>query len=202
MTKIIVFNKNWEVKKNKINFLKLVIGLTIFRRWRAVHGAEERPSPSGFAMVIQKAPSTPSNKSCKQKNVNITPPTDDGSRIKKLVIDIWDMFPLYFSFIYNINGVVCCSEYLLVELNLNKTLQAIDPSHNRIFYTFSALCIPVPFLFWLYIVSVLRYLFWENLYLFPCRKRDIVFHFWTVVFVSKQKPRLNKFIDSFFFTVV
>lgn len=40
----------------KINILKLIIGLTIFRRWRTVHGTEERPSPSGFAMVFQKVP--------------------------------------------------------------------------------------------------------------------------------------------------
>lgn len=38
---------------------KVKIGLTIFRRWRAVHGAEEHPSPSGFAMVFQKAPFSP-----------------------------------------------------------------------------------------------------------------------------------------------
>lgn len=43
--------------------LKLIIGLTIFRRWRAVHGAEEHPSPSGFAMVFQKAPFSPKNSS-------------------------------------------------------------------------------------------------------------------------------------------
>lgn len=42
-----------------INYLKFIIGLTIFRRWRAVHGAEEHPSPSGFAMVFQKTPFSP-----------------------------------------------------------------------------------------------------------------------------------------------
>lgn len=42
-----------------INCFKSIIGLTIFRRWRAVHGAEEHPSPSGFAMVFQKAPFSP-----------------------------------------------------------------------------------------------------------------------------------------------
>lgn len=48
-------------KRRTINLLKLVIGLTIFRRWRAVHGAEEQPSPSGFAMVFHKAPTSPNN---------------------------------------------------------------------------------------------------------------------------------------------
>ncbi|XP_059618900.1 serine/threonine-protein kinase svkA isoform X2 [Phlebotomus argentipes] len=47
----------------KINYVKYIIGLTIFRRWRTVHGAEENPSPSGFAMVLQKAPSSPNNNS-------------------------------------------------------------------------------------------------------------------------------------------
>lgn len=50
-------------KRRTINLLKLVIGLTIFRRWRAVHGAEEQPSPSGFAMVFHKAPTSPNNNS-------------------------------------------------------------------------------------------------------------------------------------------
>lgn len=48
------------------NYFKIIFGLTIFRRWRTVHGAEETPSPSGFAMVLQKAPSN----SCSNKNQN------------------------------------------------------------------------------------------------------------------------------------
>lgn len=40
---------------SSVAILRLIIGLTIFRRWRAVHGAEEQPSPGGFAMVVQKA---------------------------------------------------------------------------------------------------------------------------------------------------
>lgn len=56
-----------------INILKLIIGLTIFRRWRAVHGAEEHPSPSGFAMVFQKAPFSPKSNANTAKNSNNNP---------------------------------------------------------------------------------------------------------------------------------
>lgn len=55
------------------NILKLIIGLTIFRRWRAVHGAEEHPSPSGFAMVFQKAPFSPKSNANKAKNSSAHP---------------------------------------------------------------------------------------------------------------------------------
>lgn len=47
-----------------INFVKLVVGLTIFRRWRAVHGTEGQPSPAaGFAMALPKGPASPNNNS-------------------------------------------------------------------------------------------------------------------------------------------
>lgn len=62
------FMKLKKSKRRTINILKLVIGLTIFRRWRAVHGAEEQPSPSGFAMVFHKAPASPNNNSPTTKN--------------------------------------------------------------------------------------------------------------------------------------
>lgn len=62
-------------KRRTINILKLVIGLTIFRRWRTVYGAEEQPSPSGFAMVFQKAPTSPRNNST------------DAATTKKTLID-------------------------------------------------------------------------------------------------------------------
>uniref|UniRef100_A0A182F297 Uncharacterized protein n=1 Tax=Anopheles albimanus TaxID=7167 RepID=A0A182F297_ANOAL len=39
----------------RINFLKYILSFTIFRRWKAVHKAEECPSPGGFAMVLQNA---------------------------------------------------------------------------------------------------------------------------------------------------
>jgi hypothetical protein len=48
---------------NIFNYFKSFFGLTIFRRWRTVHGAEESPSPSGFAMVLQKAPESENNNS-------------------------------------------------------------------------------------------------------------------------------------------
>uniref|UniRef100_A0A182LSP4 Uncharacterized protein n=1 Tax=Anopheles culicifacies TaxID=139723 RepID=A0A182LSP4_9DIPT len=43
------------VKKKRINFFKYILSFTIFRRWKTVHKAEECPSPSGFAMVLQNA---------------------------------------------------------------------------------------------------------------------------------------------------
>lgn len=43
------------MKKKRINFFKYILSFTIFRRWKTVHKAEECPSPSGFAMVLQNA---------------------------------------------------------------------------------------------------------------------------------------------------
>uniref|UniRef100_A0A182VFJ9 Uncharacterized protein n=1 Tax=Anopheles merus TaxID=30066 RepID=A0A182VFJ9_ANOME len=42
-------------KKKRINFFKYILSFTIFRRWKTVHKAEECPSPTGFAMVLQNA---------------------------------------------------------------------------------------------------------------------------------------------------
>lgn len=73
---------------SEINIFKLIIGLTIFRRWRAVHGAEEQPSPGGFAMVFQKAPfATKTNGSNSNKN-NIT--TTTNNKTSTAAADIYD----------------------------------------------------------------------------------------------------------------
>lgn len=74
----------------KINYIKLIIGLTIFRRWRTVHGAEENPSPNSFGMVLQKAPSSPniitsSNDNNLITNNNGRPVSLDSSSLTKVV---------------------------------------------------------------------------------------------------------------------
>lgn len=48
--------KRAKKKKRKINFFKYILSLTIFRRWKTVHKAEETPSPTvGFAMGLRNA---------------------------------------------------------------------------------------------------------------------------------------------------
>lgn len=73
-----------------INFVQK-IGLTIFRRWRAVHGAEEQPSPGGFAMVFQKAPFSTNKLNSKNNPKNATKklkkPTNSSSSISTIYDD-------------------------------------------------------------------------------------------------------------------
>lgn len=56
MVTTVKIEKRAKKKKRKINFLKYILSLTIFRRWKTVHKAEETPSPAaGFAMGLQNA---------------------------------------------------------------------------------------------------------------------------------------------------
>lgn len=89
-----ILKKQFSKLIKKINYIKLVIGLTIFRRWRTVHGAEENPSPNSFGMVLQKAPSSPniitsSNANNLNKNNNVRPVSLDSSSLTKVVSDFF-----------------------------------------------------------------------------------------------------------------
>lgn len=67
-----------------INFVKLVIGLTIFRRWRTVHGTEGQPSPAaGFAMALPKGPASPNNNT----NTRNTPTADPAAPLASTAAD-------------------------------------------------------------------------------------------------------------------
>lgn len=89
-----ILKKQFSKLIKKINYIKLIIGLTIFRRWRTVHGAEENPSPNSFGMVLQKAPSSPniitsSNANNLNKNNNVRPVSLDSSSLTKVVSDFF-----------------------------------------------------------------------------------------------------------------
>lgn len=89
-----ILKKQFSKLIKKINYIKLIIGLTIFRRWRTVHGAEENPSPNSFGMVLQKAPSSPniitsSNAKNLNKNNNGRPVSLDSSSLTKVVSDFF-----------------------------------------------------------------------------------------------------------------
>lgn len=72
-----------------INFVE-IIGLTIFRRWRAVHGAEEQPSPGGFAMVFQKAPFSTSKLNSKNNPKNAIKKLKKSSNSSPSISTIYD----------------------------------------------------------------------------------------------------------------
>lgn len=94
-----ISKKQFSKLIKKINYIKLIIGLTIFRRWRTVHGAEENPSPNSFGMVLQKAPSNPniitSSNANLNKNNNLRPVSLDSSSLTKVVSDFFCFLLLF-----------------------------------------------------------------------------------------------------------